>query len=196
MSEEEWDLYLQCAVCGTVEPSATMRFAAICPGHVRGQSLKYHVRRTSPEEKDTVRDLNQRLWGETEVHTFDRDWSVGSIPALLAESDGQVIGFASFAEMGDAILLVSLGVEPCYQRCGVGKALMDAVEREARAAGKKRVVLSTTNDNLPALAFYQRLGYRLVELLAGEEAAHHGRVYTGVGGLPILDEIRLAKELD
>ncbi|MGQ9674978.1 MAG: GNAT family N-acetyltransferase [Chloroflexota bacterium] len=195
MSDEEWDLYLQCAVCGQVEPSATMRLAAICPDHIRSQGRLYRIRRTSPQEKDRIRDLNQRLWGETEIHTYGREWDIGDIAALLAESDGQAIGFASFAEIDEAILLVSLGVEPCFQRCGVGKALMDAVEQEARAAGKKRVVLSTTNDNLPALAFYQRLGYRLVQLLAGEEVAHHGRVYTGVGGLPILDEIRLAKEL-
>jgi hypothetical protein len=41
---------------------------------------------------------------------------------------------------------------------------MDAAEEELRRRGAKTVVLATTNDNVRALNFYMRRGYRLVRL--------------------------------
>ena len=73
---------------------------------------------------------------------------------------------------------------------------MDEAERLAREASRPRVVVSTTNDNLPSLYFYQRRGYRISEVLAGEVTRHFNTEPSiGFAGIPIRDEIHLVKEV-
>jgi ribosomal protein S18 acetylase RimI-like enzyme len=47
---------------------------------------------------------------------------------------------------------------------GIGSSLIDAVKGRAEAKGCRRLWLITTNDNLRALGFYQRRGFRLIAL--------------------------------
>ena len=50
---------------------------------------------------------------------------------------------------------------------GVGTALIAAARRVAEASGARRLWLITTNDNVDALRFYQRRGFRLARVDAG-----------------------------
>ena len=47
---------------------------------------------------------------------------------------------------------------------GIGRQLLDAAAGGLRELGVDRVWLVTTNENLEALALYQRAGYRLTAL--------------------------------
>lgn len=47
---------------------------------------------------------------------------------------------------------------------GTGTRIMDAAEEELRRRGVKTVFVATTNDNVRALNFYQKRGFRLVRL--------------------------------
>lgn len=80
---------------------------------------------------------------------------------------------------------------------GVGTALVQAVETWAKESGIKRLWLVTTNDNLAALKFWQKRGYKLVMIHRGA-IAEARRIkpqisITGIDGIPILDEIELEK---
>ncbi|MEM3825464.1 MAG: GNAT family N-acetyltransferase [Candidatus Bathyarchaeia archaeon] len=105
------------------------------------------------------------------------------------------MGFVSFTELEDALLIAALGVLPRYQNAGVGKKLVEKVEAEAKGFGKGRLLVSTSNDDLPALAFYQSLGFQIFEVKPNVIAEKHGAVLIGIGGLPTRDEIRLQKIL-
>jgi len=50
---------------------------------------------------------------------------------------------------------------------GVGTALIEAVKAIVQEAGCDRLWLMTTNDNLQALGFYQKCGFRLVAVHGG-----------------------------
>ena len=52
-------------------------------------------------------------------------------------------------------------IAPSFQRMGIGRALMAAVEEHARAEGMRRVVLETQTTNVPAIRFYRALGFTL-----------------------------------
>jgi GNAT superfamily N-acetyltransferase len=73
--------------------------------------------------------------------------------------------------------------------------LLGAVEEVARAQGCRRLRLVTTNNNLRALLFYQRAGFRLVALMPG--AVEESRKLKpsipelDAAGLPISDELHL-----
>jgi ribosomal protein S18 acetylase RimI-like enzyme len=115
-------------------------------------------------------------------------------PALIAEGDdGALAGVLTYVVTGDECEILTLHVTE--QWSGVGSALIAAVERKAR-----RLWLLTTNDNVDALRFYQRRGFRLAELRAGAVDESRARLKpeipeTGAYGIPIRDELILEKEV-
>lgn len=147
------------------------------------------------EERERIREFAQRFWGEEEQLTFGRKFMVAELPAFAAKIENNIIGFISSKETDDAIIIVALGVSPQYQRSGVGRSLIGKVEAQAKKLLKKRLLVSTSNDDLPALAFYQSLGFQIYEVKPNVIAEKHGLVSEGIDRLPVRDELRLQKTL-
>nr|WP_246726453.1 GNAT family N-acetyltransferase [Microvirga arsenatis] len=85
-------------------------------------------------------------------------------------------------------------------RHGTGTALIEALVRILQGRGFKALRVTTTNDNLAALRFYQRRGFRLVSVRPG--AVNEARKIKpsipllGLDGIPLRDEIELVRSLD
>lgn len=81
--------------------------------------------------------------------------------ALVAAGEGEVLGFAAgrLAEWNRRAEVRHLYVAPGHRGRGVGTALLDALERCARAAGARCLWVETQNVNLPAARFYLRRGF-------------------------------------
>lgn len=84
-------------------------------------------------------------------------------------------------------------IEALRRGRGIGTALMQAVIDHARDRGCQRVWLVTTNDNVHAQRFYERLGFHVIEVRRDAVRAARERKPTiptvGEGGTPITDEI-------
>ena len=86
------------------------------------------------------------------------------IEAILAESSGQVVGFATFfsnystymTQVG--IHLDDLFVVAEYRGMGIGKALMSYVAQLGVKWGCGRLDWNVAQWNKPAIAFYERIG--------------------------------------
>jgi GNAT superfamily N-acetyltransferase len=83
--------------------------------------------------------------------------------ALLVRKDGRIVAGASGAMWGGGCQLHVVWVDETFRNSGIGRALMEQVEREARLRGC-RLVMGLTYDVLVG-GFYDRLGYRTVGLL-------------------------------
>ena len=104
------------------------------------------------------------------------------------------------AAPGDEAEIRALTVGRGDRRGGVGAALLAAAEDALRDAGVPRAWLVTTNDNLPALALYQKAGWRLADLRPGaiDDLRRTIKPSIPVGGhdgIPLRDELELAKDL-
>lgn len=116
------------------------------------------------------------------------------LPGYVALDGYRIVGHASYRISDGSCELTSIAADPQGQ--GIGSRLMDAVVEAAQRSGCHRVWLTTTNDNLDALRFYQRRGYRLTELRLG--AVDRARAALkpeipdiGSYGIPMHDEIDL-----
>lgn len=153
------------------------------------------VRAAQPGDYPVIREMALMYWGETEVKCFDRHYDVLALPALLAFSDEQVAGVLSYALEEDRLNIVMLNVHPEYQGRRTARSLLAMAEAEARAHGLSRLVVATSNDDLPALYLYQRWGFVITEVKPGAILAHHGREEPGFAHIPVRDEIRLERRL-
>ena len=153
------------------------------------------VRAALPGDTETIKRLALTYWGETEVRCFDRDYDVLALPALLAASDGQVAGALSYSMEDDRLVIVMLNVHPEYQGRRTARSLLAIAEEEARGRGIPRLVVATSNDDLPALYVYQRWGFVITDILPGAVLDHHGHEVLGFASIPVRDEIRLERRL-
>ncbi|POH60590.1 GNAT family N-acetyltransferase [Arthrobacter glacialis] len=90
-------------------------------------------------------------------------------PMIVAERDGEVIGSATLAVYGDEWADIALEdelefrllvVDPAVQRSGAGRAMVEHILAQARAAeGIAAVSLTTGDDWHSAHALYQKLGF-------------------------------------
>lgn len=194
-NSEEAAVY-RCSVCGRLMGPQHAKLRTICSTCVRKATLEFEVDKvTTEKEKEKIRELVKRFWGEEEQLTFDTRFIVAELPAYASRTEEEIIGFASYAEAKDALIIVALGILPKHQGFGVGKSLVKNIEAEAKRLRKKKLLVSTSNDDLPALAFYQSLGFQIYEVKPNVIAEKHGKILKGIGGLPVRDELRLQKTL-
>ncbi|MFE5293664.1 ribosomal protein S18-alanine N-acetyltransferase [Isoptericola sp. NPDC056618] len=75
-----------------------------------------------------------------------------------------VVGYAGLWFDGDVAQVMTIGVDPHYQRHGVGRALLEALVGRARKLKAEAVLLEVRVDNEPALALYERHGFERIGL--------------------------------
>jgi len=84
---------------------------------------------------------------------------------LVAEADGRIIGTVMGGFDGRRGMVYHLAVEETFRKKGIGKSLMDELEKRLREKGCLRCYLLVTRDNLKAIQFYENLGWEVMDLL-------------------------------
>jgi GNAT superfamily N-acetyltransferase len=119
-------------------------------------------------------------------------------PMLLAAAEGAPAGLLTYVIDGDACEILT--IHAVYPGHGTGTALVDTVRKMARAGGCRTLWVVTTNDNLDALRFYQRRGFRIRSIRTGAVDEARRRLkpeipVLGDYGVPLRDEVELIQEL-
>ena len=187
---------LRCGRCGRFMDWAEARLQVVCGCRPHIDLPPVLTREATTGERQGVLDLFEQDFGRTRVATFGDVVDLSTLDTIVAEMSGGVAGALAWRTMGDALHIVALATDPMWQRSGVGGHLLAEAEAQARRAGLTRLVVTATNDNLPGLYFYQRHGYRIVEVVRDAMAAHRGvRPIPGFADIPPLDELRLEKKI-
>ena len=164
---------------------------------------KTDVQVLAPGGQDDYRWLHELWeieWGGDTMVSRGHVYRLSVLKSLIAKADGNPVGAATYRfDDHDGCELLSINTRPAHQCAGIGTKLLAAVEAEARATDARRVWLITSNDNLDAMRFYQRRGYRFVAVYPGAiddaRRVKPGIPLVGDHGIEIHDEIELAKRL-
>lgn len=154
-------------------------------------------------------------WRPAEPDEVERDWEAftGGAPIVgllamyeardveglaLEGRDGAVAAMVTWAVLGDVAEVVSLhAVKP---GSGAGRQALHEAEGRLREQGVTTVLIATTNDNVDALRFYLREGYRLtgvhLDAMDRVRSVKPGVPLEGKGGVPLRDMWELRKRLD
>lgn len=201
--------YLSLLIDSTVDDTSA---EAAFPGSTHAANLHkaraslapdFAVRPLTPADRSWVADLLAQEWGgEIQVVRGQvyRAVEMAGFVTLTGETPtGETpMGLVTYHMLSDGVgeIMTLNSLRPGK---GIGRALVGAAVDALRAAGARRVVVVTTNDNLNALRFYQHYGFVLSALRANALAATRlikpQLPLTGNDGLPLRDEIELSLDL-
>jgi ribosomal protein S18 acetylase RimI-like enzyme len=139
------------------------------------------IRPARPDDGPALRALDVQTWSpdvtpggppEPGREFFARGLEPADV--LVAEVDGAVAGYVALGhptplESNRHVLHVrGLAVSPEHRGQGLGRALMEAAERAARARGARRLTLRVLGPNTPARALYESCGFAVEGVQRGE----------------------------
>lgn len=163
---------------------------------VNASPTTFRIKELSGDRRYLSR-LLMKHWGTHLIVTRGKIHDASKLPGFVALRGREIVGVITFNIESDQSEIVTLNSS--IQGIGIGTALLKAAEKEAVKQNCTRLWLITTNDNQPALGFYQHRGFKVA-------AIHHGAIiesrklkpeipFYGIDGIPIEDEIELDVEL-
>lgn len=135
-------------------------------------SSELSLRLARPADAATIANLSRELieyglrwrWTPMRVAASIHDSDVNVLVACVRDN---IAGFAIMRYRDDDAHLDLLAVAPPYRRAGVGRRLLEWLEKCAVVAGIFSVALEVRAANEGAQLFYQRMGYRTLVHLPG-----------------------------
>jgi len=186
----------QCNKCNQPTCGNDVHVRVVCSKCIHPQKSEYTVQQASYDDIEVLEELVKLFWGDPIQLMFDQTYRVAQEPAITAKKDGNMVGFISYKDFDqNAVLIMALGILPGFQGCGIGRTLLEQIEHYAKSQEKQQLLVVTSNDNLPALAFYQLHGFQLFEVAPNVIAEKLGGLQLGIARIPIRDELRLRKIL-
>lgn len=142
---------------------------------------------------DDVIELLKAHWGSENIVSKGKITNASKLPRIIARnSAGKIIGLATFEPdlVSKSCELVS--IDAIIQGKGIGSNLIDRVKEEAKKIGCEKVWLITTNDNIEAVGFYIKNGFRLtavhLDAIAESRKLKPQIPEIGKNGISLLDE--------
>jgi ribosomal protein S18 acetylase RimI-like enzyme len=108
-----------------------------------------------------------RIWQETgldhseteSLNDLAKQLAWDSDLVMVAEQDGEVVGVVVGTIDGTRAYFHRLAVLPRKQGKGIGRKLVEAIEKRFKQRGVNRVLIMVNQDNPEVLPFYHSLGY-------------------------------------
>jgi len=153
----------------------------------------FTIRPVERTDRNWIAQFLDKHWGSTRIVTRGQVYLGHLLDGFIAEQDGKPVGLITYRIDGDACEVVT--INSLAQGQGIGTALLETVKQVALEAGCRRLWLIVTNDNLPALRFYQKRGFHLAAVYPNAlEASRRLKPEIplfGLDGIPLRDEIEL-----
>ena len=152
-----------------------------------------HIHRLTANDLPRLRKFWQEHWGDDFVVAHGVAFQPENVSGFIALDDNDWIGLITYTFTDTECEIVSL--DTLRENEGIGRALIQNVIDEARANQCSRVHVTTTNENLRALGFYQICGFKLsalrVNALEESRKVKPSIALLGENGIPLRDEIEL-----
>ncbi len=89
--------------------------------------------------------------------------------SVVAELDGKIVGHAVVSPLNDREVSLCIYVRKGYRSKGIGSAMMKFLIEHCKAMGYDGIWVVTEKDNIRAINFFKKLGFRFVRAGYGYE---------------------------
>lgn len=128
---------------------------------------------------------------------FSPPWATHEVAGLMAHpggtafvmrdaGSGGVAGYILGRVAADEAELLSIGVAPSHQRCGLARRLLEALADRVYQIGAVRLYLEVSAVNAPAIGLYETTGFARIGVR---------RAYYRQAGQPAEDALLFARDL-
>ena len=157
----------------------------------------FFIRKIQNEDKTWIEKYIEEQWASTTLITRRKKYYAHLLDGFIAIQNGKRIGLITLCIENSDCQIITLNT--IVENIGIGTELLKMATEFAQKNKCKRIWLITTNDNTPALRFYQTRGFRLKELYCNEieysrQLKPEMPLY-GIDSIPIRDEIELEYKL-
>ena len=149
------------------------------------------------QDRDWVKQVVTEQWASPIVVTRGQVHRPARLPGFVCWKGEERVGLVTYRIEKQECEIITLN--SFAKREGVATELLQAAEKAAIQSGCNTLWVITTNDNLDALRFYQRRGFRITKVHT--DALKESRRLkpeipkTGLYEIPMRDEIELEKNL-
>ncbi|WP_417672231.1 GNAT family N-acetyltransferase [Roseibium sp.] len=159
--------------------------------------MSVEIRPIEDEDHGAVHRLLTDRWTGPEILLDGQMVDASRLPGYVAIAGPELAGLVTVIKRPGEWEILTL--DSLSRWAGTGTLLLDAVVKEAREAGIKRLTVRTSNDNLDAFRFYQRRDFRIERIAPGvidKERSQKPEIpMRGDYGIPIHDEVLFARTL-
>ncbi|MCV6823787.1 MULTISPECIES: GNAT family N-acetyltransferase [Halocynthiibacter] len=115
--------------------------------------------------RETITTFNSREKTLKEVQETLAQKQADDMPFLLAETDVEIVGFATYGQFRGGVgyrysVEHSIFLSEAAKGKGLGRALLAELEGIAKSRGMHSMIAGISGENSAAIAFHARLGYR------------------------------------
>ncbi len=165
----------------------------------------FSVRMLTVKDRNWVAQFLDDHWHSTKVVSRGNVYYAHLLPGFLAvpkpdhnaAATAKPCGLITYRSDGAECEIVTL--DSLQSNVGIGTALLESVRTIASEQGCKRLWVITTNDNLNALRFYQKRGFRITAVypnaMAEARRLKPQIPLIGRNQIPLRDEIELSIDL-
>ncbi len=165
---------------------------------------EFYIRALKPEDRNWVADFLDSHWMSTKIVSRGQIHYGHLLPGFAAfpgnseeeaDPNAKAIGLLTYRLEEDRpqVEVITINSQECNK--GVGTALIETLRTVAIENGIKRIWVITTNDNLNALRFYQKRGFRLAALypnaISESRKLKPQIPIIGEHNIPLTDELEL-----
>jgi len=112
------------------------------------------------EDLTAVYALENQIFSDPwPLRSFEEIFDEDSWQALIAESEGRLIGYACFLDIAGEAHIANIAVSSEFRRKSVAKRLLDRILLFAQDSRCEMIILEVRPSNRPALEFYKKAGF-------------------------------------
>lgn len=163
----------------------------------KSRKFIFKIRTIEEKDKEWVKQITKKHWDSEKIVSRGKIYYPHKLPGFVAVKKKRYIGLITYHIKNGKCEIISLN--SFLKEKGVGTTLIKKVKEIARKLNCRKLWLITTNDNVDALKFYQKIGFQIAAIYP--DAISLSRRLKpeipkiGNYGIPIRDEIKLEIKL-
>ena len=158
----------------------------------------FYIRSLKENDLEWIRRIIEEIWRSSRIISRGKSYNIKDLPGLVILKKKEIVGLLTYNLKNNECEIITLN--SFKKRIEIGTILLKEIEKIASSKKCDRLWVITTNDNIDALCFYQKKGFKICNIYV--DAIKESRKlkpeipFIGFNNIEIRDEIELEKKLN
>lgn len=123
--------------------------------------VEIEIRKISSLDQNWIKELFQKEWFSDKVISQGRIYQYKNLQGFIAVYQNKRVGLITYTIKNEKILEI-ISINSLKKNIGIGTEFVNHITKFAKSRQIDKIEVVTTNDNLKALKFYQKCGFKIM----------------------------------